>query len=404
MGYKNEQLENRITWHKEVEYILQRYPHLVQEEIVTVAKIYYPFAELEVTLEERSFEEYELIQRTVLEIISHGVNDPTGIRKLTGISEEYIEKIVKLLLSYGHVDEQGNITSLGRESLQSSKKILKVKTGQRLYVDALNGAPVRLDRDPDKNFFVEPEEMDTYVYTVDGIDGIDSKVVLDVFGRDDYAQFREQYTGSRVKVLSVESVECKTIRYATAVIIETANPKRTMVLFKKYLSGRNEIQRHVWEPLYTLNEENSLSGFTDEGKKAIAEAIRKYWIKSQEQKTQDDIEKEENELYQEFGLPQDKRVIAWEDITRFYSNRCWAFINSLCNYGGYVKSESRFFGGVVTVITKDARFKALGDKIEELRARDLLSEWKNETLAYFEKSKDTSVCDYLLKSAKEKRS
>ena len=92
--------------------ICEKYPQINIAELETFAPVFYPIARIEADMKEKSFEDFEAVQEAVLRFILLGFKQEEEIAELMGLNKAYILKMMKLLLSYGHIDERKNVTAI----------------------------------------------------------------------------------------------------------------------------------------------------------------------------------------------------------------------------------------------------------------------------------------------------
>ncbi len=161
--------------------IRKRYPKIRQEDIRFAAMVYYPVAFVEVEAEEKSVEDFDSVQLMVLRFLALGIGKD-DIVTLTGTTPGYIDKVKGLLFGYGHIDKEGNVTSIGKESIDASsdgkgRKIERKLSKRYVQLDALSLVIIPHDRRVDEiTFFDKTEAYDKPISKEDGKVKQDSKL------------------------------------------------------------------------------------------------------------------------------------------------------------------------------------------------------------------------------------
>lgn len=104
--------------------ILKTYPTLSVADVDAFIPVYFPIALVEIDTVEESFEDFEVIELTVLKLVSLGVETSHEISELLAIDEKYVKRVLKLLIGYGHI-KNNKITEIGLRSLERGQKIEK---------------------------------------------------------------------------------------------------------------------------------------------------------------------------------------------------------------------------------------------------------------------------------------
>ena len=117
--------------------IRKRYKNIRQEDIRFAAMVFYPVAFVDVEAEERSVEDFDAVQLTILKFFAMGLGGE-DIAALTGLTTEYIAQIKNLLVNvYGHIATDGTITPLGIESIQREKNVQIIVSKRKIYILSL---------------------------------------------------------------------------------------------------------------------------------------------------------------------------------------------------------------------------------------------------------------------------
>ena len=256
--------------------ILKRYPRIQPREIQYFAPVYYPIAIIEMDFDERTFEDFEEIQLTVLKLVSIGITEPEIISETLGIHNvNYISEVLHLLKGYGHINESG-ITGLGLESLREEKKILFCWSKQKFQMDALNGTLIRLEQNLIDTSLLDRTSTEFYIAHISPADGIESERVEQMIrlkGLDYYGRYRSSILNTNLK--HIHDMSCTDVQYAKCYLMkvrheettEETTEEITVVFAKRYDStAKKDEDRFAFKPLsYDANSEFSLQIFQGQG-------------------------------------------------------------------------------------------------------------------------------------------
>lgn len=227
--------------------ICRAYPMIDLREVEAFATVYYPLAIIEAQLSERCFEEFETVPHTVLKLISLSHTSPKSIARLLGLGENYVEKIIKLLMSYGHVDG-GGITALGRESLAAGKKITEVASRQRFQLDALNLRVVRLDRTVEERNTLEKNFLQRERTILDHCSEVDEDSIKSTIENEAYeALMAQKKQILNTNVTAVTDVRCVEVRYAKAQLLMLKN-RAPIIFCKRFDFTERAAAQYPWLP------------------------------------------------------------------------------------------------------------------------------------------------------------
>ena len=151
--------------------IHEKYKMLPSTDIEKFAPVYYPIAIIEMNLDEMTFEDFESVQFSILNLFSLGITDYKIIAETLGLSPNYVFKIIRLLNGYGHLDEKG-ITQIGLDSIHSGKKIVKSQVWQKFQVDALNGTLLKVEQAITENMLNDRDQTRITVGHLNYLDGM----------------------------------------------------------------------------------------------------------------------------------------------------------------------------------------------------------------------------------------
>ena len=108
-----------------------------------------PISIVEADVKELVVDEYDSVELLVLRLFNANIKDPNVISQLTGIEEALIQKIIASELIYGHIDTEGNIQPVGRQTLEVNKdgdKVLQhalYDVKREIQIEALTGTVIK---------------------------------------------------------------------------------------------------------------------------------------------------------------------------------------------------------------------------------------------------------------------
>ena len=215
--------------------ILKKYPQIDISEIEIFAPVFYPIARIEADMKEKNFEDFEAVQESVLRFMVLGFKKEEEVAELVGLNPGYILKMMKLLLSFGHIDENRNLTELGALSLSEGRKITLEHTKQIFLLDALTCDIIRLDKDPDRAFIESAEDMegsDKYVPILEHSYGISKEDVARTLKEVQYNTVRLMKGTANINVMDVTDVRCLGIKYIKSYLLKLKN-RYPMIFVKR---------------------------------------------------------------------------------------------------------------------------------------------------------------------------
>lgn len=120
--------------------ILEDMPALAQfGPLQLCSTVYYPIALLKMRLEEYSYEDFDAVELSLLRFCSVGIHAPNKLCQWMGLpSQRYVSERLSILTAEGLLSN-GQLTSLGQDSLQLGKKKQLYDTEQLFQADGILG-------------------------------------------------------------------------------------------------------------------------------------------------------------------------------------------------------------------------------------------------------------------------
>ncbi len=234
--------------------IHEKYKKLPSTDIEKFAPVYYPIAIVEMNLDEVTFEDFESVQYTILQLISLGVNDYAIIAETLGLSPNYVFKMIRLLNGYGHLDGNG-ITQLGMDSIRSGQKIVKAQVWQKFQLDALNGTLLRVDQTITENMLNDREQTNITIGHLDYLDGMPVQEISTQLAKSNLSKYVQQKSGIiNTNVTKINDVRCVEVKYARCYLMKVRNCDEPIVFAKRYDSSKEDVkERFSWQPFSIKN-------------------------------------------------------------------------------------------------------------------------------------------------------
>lgn len=347
--------------------ILKTYPTLSVADVDAFIPVYFPIALVEIDTVEESFEDFEVIELTVLKLVSLGVETSHEISELLAIDEKYVKRVLKLLIGYGHI-KNNKITEIGLRSLERGQKIEK-KAGKQIFqVNALNGTIMKFEDVISERQLDDREHTRFRVAHMMNMMGVKTQSLIDQLKTgDNYMNFVNSGKNEIVNLVGIQDIQLKEKQYAYSYILKIKgyNP---MVLSKRYNMHKRKIdERYQWIPLSVpnpivrqkLNLSESIPVSTMLEKKIIQETMG--LLKS---KTENIEAQEMKQTYLEAimnmypfvtsacaykSLENGCEFFVKEQAFNTYNRKLYEILKSFGQYGIYVFGRDNFYGNFVKI-------------------------------------------------------
>lgn len=235
--------------------ILDKYRNISISDVEMFTAVYYPIAIIEMNIDEKTFEDFETVQLTVLRLYSLGQTSHEAIADLMGLSPNYVFKILRLLHGYGFIDDSG-VTAMGKDSLAAGKKIIESPVLQKFQVDALNGDLIKVNRIIADNTLNSKDSTNFYIGHLDYMDGISVNSINEQLKGQNYNSYIK--SGENVlnrNIISINDVKCVEVDYAKCYMMKFNREDKPVIFSKRYDSSKIErTERFSWLPLSLPDE------------------------------------------------------------------------------------------------------------------------------------------------------
>jgi hypothetical protein len=255
MAEKQQQKKHNYEVNTVLDRIMAQNPQIIPSRIELFTEVYYPIAILEMEVSETTFEDFDLVPLTVLRFVDAGLGSAKEIADMMGLSPNYTQKILDLLMGYSFVDSNG-ITELGRESLGMKQKIEHANVRQRFQADAITGDLLKIGEQPseadlqgkDKTFIVIPH--------MPHIEGVSIDEINNQLLNADFTKYK-QYKGDilNANVDEIKNVECVGLQYIKAYLVKMQGIDSPFIISYQYDSSQNSFKdRFRWLPMKMPSE------------------------------------------------------------------------------------------------------------------------------------------------------
>lgn len=228
--------------------ILKKYPKLPGYRIEKFLPVYYPIANIKLFMTEQTFEDLETVQLTVMKLISMGINSAEVISKTLGLSNTYILRLLKLLEGYGFIDA-GNLTDLGKQSLQKEKKIQVNEVWQNFQIDALGGNLLRVNELISSDDYADEKMATRNVEVLDFSKGIKTQSIISTILNDPIQYINNGEGILNTNVIEIKKAEVIDVQYAVGYLLKLRGFKDVVVFAQRFdPNAKNINERYSWMP------------------------------------------------------------------------------------------------------------------------------------------------------------
>lgn len=425
--------------------IMAQNPEIKPEDICFAASVYYPIADIDLRFEERTFEDFDSIEHDMLQFVAELGTDVDLLARTTGLSPSYVHKFLRVLEGYGHIDETGQVTETGRESLAEGKKIVCKHVAQKVQMDALSLHLLKVEELIREEDLYDRAHTEYKVGIIPCLDGVSRQNVADQLESADLMQLVAQDKGVlNANVESIQSIACAGLRFVKCVMLARKkgssdsefDPTMPMVFGKRLVSEKGKYRMtSVWKLFDISNRQTAR--IQDFFHKILGEqqsASKKDWVDQRlvdcngKKKTREQYERR---LHSVFDLskarvtlvPREAAYIGMTvEITEKsivqYHRELIDWLVSIGRRGGAVLSSDFWYGGVLRITTTDARVTKLAERLVECIAskgfRFMQDYWVQEFAPHPKRAREEShnepeeeskgsICERMMASLDEVR-
>ena len=381
--------------------LCNNYNYITPDKITNFASVFYPIANIELEMQERTFEDFEPVQFAVLKLMNLGYKNPKVLSKLLGLNAIYIGKIQKLLFGYQLIDDSDNVTSLGKESLKANKKIQLVNTKQIFQLDPINGTLIKLDNAIQKDRFRDKGSLPTRVAIIDYPDFIDSDIIVSNVTNDDFRSIMAQKNGIlNTNVEKITSIKCLEVP-----LIFSKREDFTKI---------RASERYKWLPFSVPNEKTAnvlnLNSFVYTNKNnqvLINDRIRQLFEIADSEKVHDLVNSKITDIMDAYYINPDYVTHnSYDNSIRLdnkaaFKNRDIRTVNNLYKLakdGMLITSDDSFAGKIVRIYSTNPNIISASRKLQKIvNQQGTDNENQNIKLAFkkLEKGNHTNIIDLI---------
>ena len=255
MAEKQQQRKHNYEVNTVLERIMTQNPQIIPSRIELFTEVYYPIAILEMEVSETTFEDFDLVPLTVLRFVDAGLTSADEIAHMMGLSPNYTQKILDLLMGYSFVDSSG-ITELGRESLGMQQKIEHANVRQRFQADAITGDLLKIGEQPSEADLQGKDTTFIVIPHMPHIEGISIEEINKQLLNADFTKYK-QYKGDilNANVEEIKAVECVGLQYIKAYMVKMQGIDCPFIISYQYDSRQESFKdRYRWLPMRMPSE------------------------------------------------------------------------------------------------------------------------------------------------------
>lgn len=255
MADNQQQRKHNYEVNTVLERIMSQNPQIIPSRIELFTEVYYPIAILEMEISETTFEDFDLVPLTVLRFVDAGLSSAEEIADMMGLSPNYTQKILDLLMGYGFVLSDG-ITELGRESLGLQQKIEHANVRQRFQADAITGDLLKIGEQPSEADLQGKDKTFGVIPHMPHIEGVSVEEINRQLLNEDFTKYK-QYKGDILhsNVEEIKDVECIGLQYLKAYLVKMQGIDSPFIISYQYDSSQENFRdRFRWLPMKMPSE------------------------------------------------------------------------------------------------------------------------------------------------------
>lgn len=374
-----------IIWKEDIiREICNSYGCSSPENIETFASVFYPIANIELEMQEKTFEDFDPVQLAVLKLMNIGYTQQETIAKLLSLNAIYVGKIQKLLFGYAFIDAEYKVTDLGRESISKGKKVQLVNSRQVFQLDAINLSLIRLDRTIREESLRDKDRLYDRILILDYPDAINSDVIISNLSQNDFRAVMAQKRGVlNTNVVHINSVRSLNVSYVKSYMIKLKDSESLLLFYKREKSTwKKNKEKTNWFPFSVPDAETAakfgLDSFIISSKESVQMLKERFEMLNGYADTLKVKELIENSIapwLKGHGINSDKTRYEKSDRTVYLTDR-FAFevisqntvkdLYFLSKDGIIVSTDDNFAGRIVKLKIKDKELKLAASKLQEM--------------------------------------
>lgn len=218
--------------------------------------VYYPIALLRMKLEEYSYEDFSIVEQSILMFYACGITTAEEICKWMSLpSIRYVQERLALLRAEGLI-ENGALTKMGKESLNIGQKKKLFDTAQVFQADGITGFLLPKDFQQREEFLVDRQRTSPMFPHLMHADSIALDTVRKAIEGPEKIRNYKRYRKSilNVNVNQVIDVQPEEIKYKKVMVAFFDGTSSPIVFFPINKRTRGELKRQCDMPLYVPRE------------------------------------------------------------------------------------------------------------------------------------------------------
>lgn len=233
------------------------YPDLLSSgNIAYAAHAYYPIANLEFTMQEKDFEDFNPIDQTILKAAAYGVMNTESCSAFLGLPERFVRMHMDNLIGRGQLDRNGRLTKDGQLSLQEGKLVRNLHHSRQIFqADALTGTLLTQPFSQGYSQLADSVETDSGYMHIRYKEEIDTdRLIRQLMDTDLIRQYRRRLLNSNV--MAVEEIRFHSLYYAPVFMLWLKEDDFPLVFFRRRYDDPEKISG--LEPLYCTKKYKSV--------------------------------------------------------------------------------------------------------------------------------------------------
>lgn len=254
-GKKQPDKRRTVEINTALERVIAHNERLDLNSIELFSEVYYPVALLEIEMTETTFEDFELVPLTMMRFVHAGARSAQDIASLSGLSANYVQKVLNLLMGYGYMDEIG-LTDLGLQSMQQEKKIAHTAVKQLFKADAITGDLLKLGEQPADEDLQGARGTFHVIPHLPHIEGVSVDALNRQLTQSDLTEYK-RYRGDILNANAdeIHSVSCVGLEYVRAYLMKLTGLDAPVIIMYRYdPTQKNFRERYRWQPVRVPSE------------------------------------------------------------------------------------------------------------------------------------------------------
>lgn len=358
--------------------VMKSFPKMSVKDVSYFAPVYYPIAILDVGVEEESFTDFRGFEITVLKLIENGITEISSISSLLGLTENYVEKILSMMVGLMYLDSNG-ITQLGREAIQENRKKSYHHVTHAVQVNAISSEVVSLQDLLRESDLDDKIDTPSRIHHLGSVDRIEREKTIQEIMRD----YSENLSTEdlHINVRSIDSISFKELKYTKCYAIKFNSDPLVILMNRKTAKGKNRYnnfrpigvespdikERYGLDedvPICTPREASVYNLFYDKMQQEIA-GITDERAEAEREAIEIALKPNLNRIIADYS-PRKIESVYSVSADDFKSLNTWAvsFMQDIANSGASVIGRDAFKGKIIKLIVEDENILKATDALK----------------------------------------